>query len=167
MSYSENELPLLLATDLSRYYADLVLCYQHRLYTFAHRLTGNPHDAEDIVQEAFVGAYVSLEHYPLQRIQTLKLRSWLYRVTLNVFNHSARGTRLHLIPLNLSEESQEIMIEGSEDEQPEALFEQQERQYATGMASSSALVCRPWTLYRSSYAELDRERSNAWRYLDC
>ncbi|MBV9615208.1 MAG: RNA polymerase sigma factor, partial [Ktedonobacteraceae bacterium] len=39
-----------------------------------------------------------------------------------------RGTRLHLIPLNLSEESQEIMIEGSEDEQPEALFEQQERQ---------------------------------------
>ena len=75
MGYSENELLLLLATDLRSYYADLVQSYQNRLYTFAYRLAGNPHDAEDIVQEAFVGAYVSLEHYPSQRIQTLKLSS--------------------------------------------------------------------------------------------
>ncbi len=128
MSYSEIELPPLLATDLGRYYADLVLFYQHRLYTFAHRLTGNPHDAEDIVQEAFVGAYISLEHYPPQRIQTLKLRPWLYRITLNVFSHHTRGTHLHLVPLNLSEESQALTIEDNADEQPEALFEQQERQ---------------------------------------
>ena len=128
MTYSENELPLLLAIDLDRYYADLVLFYQQRLYTFAHRLTGNPHDAEDIVQEAFVGAYVSLEHYPPQRIQTLNLRPWLYRVMLNVFSHHARGAHLHLVPLNLSEESQALAIEDKEDEQPEALFEQHERQ---------------------------------------
>src|ERR1035438_3077098 len=99
MSYSEDELPLLLANDPGRYYADMVLFYQNRLYTFAYRLTGNSHDAEDIVQEAFVGAYISLEHYPPQRIQTLKLRSWLYRVTLNVFSHHVRGARLHLVPL--------------------------------------------------------------------
>jgi len=128
MGYSENELPLLLASDLRRYYPDLILFYQHRLYTFASRLTGNPQDAEDIVQEAFVGAYVSLQQYPSQRIQSLKLRSWLYRVTLNVFNLHARGARLHLVPLNLSEESQVLAIEESEDQRPEALFEQQERQ---------------------------------------
>ena len=128
MGYCENELPLLLATDLCQYYTDMVLFYQNRLYTFAYRLTGNAHDAEDIVQEAFVGAYVSLEQYPPQRIQTLKLRSWLYRVTLNVFNHHTRGARLHLVPLNLSEESQALALEDDVDERPEALFEQQELQ---------------------------------------
>jgi len=128
MGYSENELPLLLAIDLRRYYLDLVLFYQHRLYTFAYRLIGNPQDAEDIVQEAFVGAYVSLQQYPPQRIQSLKLRSWLYRVTLNVFGLHARGTRLHLVPLDPSEESQALAIEESEDQRPEKLFERQERQ---------------------------------------
>ncbi|HEY7418420.1 MAG TPA: RNA polymerase sigma factor [Ktedonobacteraceae bacterium] len=127
MGYSENELPLLLATNLYHYYPDLVLSYQHRLYTFAYRLTGNAQDAEDIVQEAFVGAYVSLEHYPPQRIRLLKLRSWLYRVTLNVFSHHARGFRLHLVPFNLSEEDQVLAIEDNEYERPEALFEQYER----------------------------------------
>ena len=130
MGYSENELPLLLAVDLHRYYPDLVLFYQHRLYTFAHRLTGNLHDAEDIVQETFVSAYVSLEQYPSQRVQELKLRPWLYRVTLNVFSHSTRGAHLHLVPLNLTEESQVVAIEDCENEQPEIVFEQQELQQA-------------------------------------
>jgi len=64
-------LPLQLAIDLKRYYPDLVRSYQNRLYTFAYRLTGSPQDAEDIVQEAFIGAYVSLQH-----IQALKLQSY-------------------------------------------------------------------------------------------
>lgn len=128
MDYSENELPPLLANDLDRYYVDLVQCYQQRLYAFARRLTGNPHDAEDIVQEALVGAYVSLEHYPPLRIQTLKLRPWLYRVTLNVFSHHARSAHLHLVPLDLSDDGQALAMEDSEDERPEALFEQLERQ---------------------------------------
>jgi RNA polymerase sigma-70 factor (ECF subfamily) len=128
MGYSENELPLLLASNLDRYYADLVLFYQQRLYTFAHRLTGNSHDAEDIVQEALVSAYVSLEHYAPQRIQALKLRPWLYRVTLNVFSHHARSAHLHLVPLDLSEESQVLTIEDREDERPEVFFEQLECQ---------------------------------------
>lgn len=127
MDYSQDELPLRLSRDLRRYYPDLVQFYQHRLYTFACRLTGNPQDAEDIVQEAFVGAYISLKQYPPQRIQSLKLQAWLYRVTLNVFGLHVRGTRLHLIPLHLAEESQAVVIKAGEDQQPEALFEQQER----------------------------------------
>ena len=126
MGYSENELPLQLAIDLKRYYPDLVRSYQNRLYTFAYRLTRSPQDAEDIVQEAFIGAYVSLQRYPLQRIQALKLRSWLYRVTLNVFSLHARRTRMQVVPLDLCEESQMLAMEESEDQRPEALFEQKE-----------------------------------------
>jgi RNA polymerase sigma-70 factor (ECF subfamily) len=128
MEYSESELLTLLATDLRRYFAELVVRYQARLYVFARRLTNSAHDAEDIVQEAFVGAYVSLENYPSERIRALKLQAWLYKITLNVYYHSTRSTRLHLVSLDLSEEGQALAIEEDESERPEALFARKELQ---------------------------------------
>ncbi|HLG75593.1 MAG TPA: sigma factor, partial [Ktedonobacteraceae bacterium] len=86
MSPSESELLLLLAIDLYRYFPQVVVRYQQRLYAFARRLTGSAQEAEDIVQEAFVSAYVSLENYPPQRVRTLKLQAWLYRITLYVYS---------------------------------------------------------------------------------
>ncbi|MBO0778461.1 MAG: RNA polymerase sigma factor [Ktedonobacteraceae bacterium] len=125
MDVSDNELPGLLAKDLPRYYRQVVLRYQARLYTLALRLTGSPQDAEDVVQEALISAYISLENYPTWRIETLKLQAWLYRVTLNVFNHYARGARLHL--LSLRQEGDDLEVEDCESERPEALFESHER----------------------------------------
>jgi RNA polymerase sigma-70 factor (ECF subfamily) len=54
MSQRDEDLLALLATDLDRYFQQLVLSYQHRLYAFALRQTGSSQDAEDIVQEAFL-----------------------------------------------------------------------------------------------------------------
>ena len=127
MELSEQELLTLLANDLRSNFQHLVVRYQQRLYIFARRLTASAQDAEDIVQETFVGAYVSLENYPSQRVLTLKLQSWLYRVLLNVFNHHTRGARLHIVPLNISEENSILDIADKEDERPEILFEKQER----------------------------------------
>lgn len=124
---TDSELLALLASDLRYSFAQMVLRYQQRLYAFAYRLTGSAHDAEDIVQEAFVGAYVTLENYPSARIRSLKLQAWLYKITLNTFYHHTRNTRLHLISLDLSEESQEMTLEDSEKERPEALFEEKEQ----------------------------------------
>ena len=45
-----SDVPELLATDLDRYFQQLVLSFQQRLYAFALRQTGNLEDAEDIVQ---------------------------------------------------------------------------------------------------------------------
>ncbi len=45
-----SDVPELLATDLDRYFQQLVLSSQQRLYAFALRQTGNLEDAEDIVQ---------------------------------------------------------------------------------------------------------------------
>jgi RNA polymerase sigma-70 factor (ECF subfamily) len=127
MDQSESELLTLLATDLHRHFKQVVLGYQHRLYAFARRLTASSQDAEDIVQETFVSAYVSLENYPAPRIQTLKLKAWLYRILLNVYNHHTRGAQLHLVSLNLAEESEALAIEDRDDERPEVVFENQER----------------------------------------
>ncbi|GHO86275.1 ECF RNA polymerase sigma factor SigR [Dictyobacter formicarum] len=117
----------MLAADLHHYFQQLVLHYQHRLYTFAYRLSASQQNAEDIVQEAFVNAYVSLENYTPERIRTLKLQAWLYRVTLNVYTHSLRRARLHVVPLDITEDSAMLEILGRPEEHPELLFEQMEQ----------------------------------------
>lgn len=127
MNLREQELLMLLATNLHRHFYQVVLLYQHRLYAFALRLTGSSQDAEDIVQEAFVSAYVSLENYPAQRIQTLKLQAWLYRITFNVYTHSIRSAHLQLVPLDLADDSPALELESRAEERPEVLFEDQER----------------------------------------
>jgi RNA polymerase sigma-70 factor (ECF subfamily) len=124
---SDQELLVLLTKHLPTSYIQVVQQYQHRLYAFALRLCGSRQDAEDIVQEAFVGAYVSLENYTTQRILGLKLQPWLYRITLHVYQHQVRRTHLHLVPLLLSEDSAALAIEEREEECPETLFEQQEQ----------------------------------------
>ncbi|GCE22888.1 hypothetical protein KDK_66880 [Dictyobacter kobayashii] len=118
----------MLATDLHLHFQQMVLSYQHRLYTFAYRLSGSQQNAEDIVQEAFISAYVTLENYPPERIRTLKLQAWLYRVTLNVYTHSLRGSRLHVVPLDMEAEGAALEIEDRMEEQPEMLFEHIEQQ---------------------------------------
>jgi len=127
MELREQELLMLLANNLHQHFYQIVLLYQHRLYAFALRLTRSGQDAEDIVQEAFVSAYVSLENYPPQRIQTLKLQAWLYRVTFNVYTHSIRHTHLQLVSLDLTDDSPALDIESRAAERPEVLFEDQER----------------------------------------
>src|SRR2546428_13437090 len=81
------------AEDLEGCFERLVREYQDRLYSFAHRLTGNSEDAEEIAQDAFVRAYRAMKTYPTERIRTLSLKAWLYRITLNVARNRMRARR--------------------------------------------------------------------------
>ena len=80
-----------LARDLEGSFERMVRDYQDRLYSFAHRLTGNPEDAEEIAQDAFVRAYRALKTYPAERVRALQLKAWLYRITLNLARNRFRG----------------------------------------------------------------------------
>ncbi len=87
----EEDLPVLLAMDRDRYFSHLVLTYQHKLYALALGLVGNHQDAEEIVWEAFFSAYQALAHYTVQQVQTLKLRSWMSKIVVNLArNHHRR-----------------------------------------------------------------------------
>src|SRR5262249_9216411 len=78
-----------LARDLDAAFPKLVETYQDALYRFALRLTNNGHDAEDVAQEAFIRAYRWL--WAQSAIEPeLRLKPWLYQVTLNVFRNRAR-----------------------------------------------------------------------------
>jgi RNA polymerase sigma-70 factor (ECF subfamily) len=96
-----NQLQRGLSTDVDGNFERVMLAYQHRLFSFALRMSGNPEDAEEIVQDAFVRAYRALQGYATERIAGLALRPWLYQITLNVFRNRVRGKRLSTISLDV------------------------------------------------------------------
>ncbi len=130
MEPSGEQLPDLLeqlATNLDRYFPQLVLSTQQQLYAFALRQTGSPQDAEDIVQETFIRAYHALKTYPAERIRFMKMQPWLYKITLHIFyRQSSVEARIQYTPLDTSEESAHCEIEDNEDEQPEKVLEDRE-----------------------------------------
>ena len=117
---TSNSQPATFRADLAGCFEQLMETYQHRLYSFALRLSGNAQDAEEIVQDAFVRAYRALQRYPVERIQALALRPWLYRITLNVYRNRVRGKRLAVLSLEgRSEEGPDREPADPEHERPE------------------------------------------------
>ena len=145
MAESDGQLSMQLAAQLDRYYPQLVLTYQHRLYAFALRQSGSPQDAEDIVQEAFIRAYYALGDYPPERIRFMKLQAWLYKITLNVFYGRLRKNKLDFVPLDCSEDSTFLDIEDDWREQPATILENRE-----GIRELEALVYTLPEQYRAA-----------------
>ena len=88
-----------LARDLDASFEALVLAQQDRLYTLALRFLGNPSDAEEATQDAFVRAYRALATYEADRIRDLQLKPWLATVVLNVCRNRVRRRQPTLVPL--------------------------------------------------------------------
>jgi RNA polymerase sigma-70 factor (ECF subfamily) len=70
-------------------FGDLVRKYQDRLYNTICHLTGSPEDAKDVVQDAFVKAFVKLETF--QRASGFY--TWLYRIAFNTAMSRQRRRR--------------------------------------------------------------------------
>jgi RNA polymerase sigma-70 factor (ECF subfamily) len=64
---------------------EVVSKHSARVYRLAYRLTGNPHDAEDLTQEVFVRVFRSLSSYTPGTFE-----GWLHRITTNLFLDQAR-----------------------------------------------------------------------------
>jgi RNA polymerase sigma-70 factor (ECF subfamily) len=133
MESNEEKLLELLARDLHRYFEQLVLTYQDRLYAFTLSRIHNPQSAEEILLVALERAYYALKSYPAQRILGLRLEPWLYEITRNVYyNHlrdaRTRDTRLPSIPLDLTEESPLLEIEDQSVEPDELACRKEDRE---------------------------------------
>jgi RNA polymerase sigma-70 factor (ECF subfamily) len=61
-------------------FGQLVCKYQDRLYTALAHMGGSPEEARDVVQEAFVQAFVKLETFR----GSSAFYTWLYRIAFNV-----------------------------------------------------------------------------------
>jgi RNA polymerase sigma factor (sigma-70 family) len=64
---------------------EIVAQHSTRVYRLAYRLTGNPHDAEDLTQDVFVRVFRSLSSYTPGTFE-----GWLHRITTNLFLDQVR-----------------------------------------------------------------------------
>jgi RNA polymerase sigma factor (sigma-70 family) len=100
MVMDDTELAHRLARDLDGTFEALVRAHVDRCHAIALRLTGNPHDAEEIAQDALVRAYRALAGYETARIRELRLRPWLATIVLNLCRNRARSRPAPVTPLD-------------------------------------------------------------------
>lgn len=61
-------------------FAELVELYKDKLYNLGYRMLGNPQEAEDVAQEAFLRAFSHLSSYNANH----KFSTWIYRIATNL-----------------------------------------------------------------------------------
>ena len=148
MDQDEEDLLSLLAADLDRHFRQLVLLYQQRLYSFALRLAGSPQDAEDIVQEAFLRSYHALKSYPVLKVRAVRLRQWLYTITLNIFRNRLRKSEHQSTPLDTSEGSPVLEIEDPSSGPEEETYRHERRRE---LEMQLALLSEPYRVAVTLY----------------
>src|SRR5260370_8646860 len=99
-------------------FEELAIPLFDRLYNFAHWLTQNRDEAEDLVQETYVKAMKGFSSFQLGT----NFRAWIYRILRNTFLTSRKGLKVTMtVPLDFDEEEEapELAIE---PDTPETLF---------------------------------------------
>ena len=70
-------------------FAELAMPYMSALYSAALRMTRNPSDAEDLVQETYLRAYRGFGGFK----EGTNLKAWLYKILTNTFINSYRSKK--------------------------------------------------------------------------
>jgi RNA polymerase sigma-70 factor (ECF subfamily) len=98
----------------SRFEAD-ALPFLDQLYSAALRMTRNPHDAEDLVQETFSKAFSAFHQFK----PGTNLKAWLYRILTNTYINSYRKKQRQ--PQQVTNEIEDWQIARAESHGPSGL----------------------------------------------
>ncbi|MGE5508763.1 MAG: sigma-70 family RNA polymerase sigma factor [Chitinophagales bacterium] len=74
------------AAEARRVFTELVEKHQKYVYNLAYRMSGNPEEARDLAQEAFIRAYRSFDRFD----RATSFEKWLYRIVANLYIDSVR-----------------------------------------------------------------------------
>jgi len=111
----------------------LVRRYQDRLYNTVYRLVDNAEDAHDVVQEAFLSAYQSLDGFK----GDAQFFTWLYRIAVNTAISLKRKQRAVVsIDAGRNGESAIDPIDQSDLSRPGHALEQAEQERRVSQALS-------------------------------
>lgn len=84
-------------------FEELAIPLFDQLYNFAHWLTQNRDEAEDLVQETYVKALKGFSSFQLGT----NFRAWIYRILRNTFLTSRKGLKVTMtVPLDFDEEGE-------------------------------------------------------------
>ncbi len=131
-------------------FADLMRAYHAFVYTIAIGIVDNPHDAEEVVQDAFLNAYQGLR----QLEDATKFKGWLAEITRNRARNWLRKQQGETV--SIDEVSEGILqTEDSPDERL-ARLEQREliRRTMETLPQKDRDIARAFYLEGASYDEL-------------
>jgi RNA polymerase sigma-70 factor, ECF subfamily len=97
-------------------FEELAMPLFDQLYNFAHWLTQNREEAEDLVQETYAKALKGFSSFQLGT----NFRAWMYRILRNTFLTSRTGLRAAAtVPIDSEEDGPELAVE---NENPETIL---------------------------------------------
>jgi RNA polymerase sigma-70 factor (ECF subfamily) len=76
---SDEKVVLLVQKKDKELYAEIIRRYEKKLLGYANYLIFDENDAEDVVQNTFIKAYINLNSFKIDN----KFSSWIYRITHN------------------------------------------------------------------------------------
>ena len=135
-------------------FAQLVRLHEKKVYNLALRMCGNPEDASDAAQEAFLSAWKGLPHFRGEA----GFSTWLYRLTSNAAIDLLRRTRRQRGEASLDDETAGIdLVDGAPTPQERAEGTELRAAVAAGLAELTedhrqALVLRE--MQELSYEEI-------------
>ncbi len=146
----ENTLIYRAQTGDERAFADLMRSYHAFVYAIVIGIVDNSHDAEEVVQDAFLNAYQGLR----QLEDTTKFKSWLAEITRNCGRQWLRKQRGETV--SLDEVSEEMLQ--TEDSPDERLARQEQRELIRRtmetLPQKDGDIARAFYLEGASYDEL-------------
>jgi len=131
----------------------LALPHLDLLYRVARRLTGNEHDAEDLVQETYFRAYRAFGEFELREFG---VRPWLLKILNNTYlNRAAREKRApRLIDQQTLDESQAGATDTGPPELDYENLDQEVRRALDDLSPEFRSVMLLWAANELSYREI-------------
>ncbi len=99
---------------------EIVLKYKGKVYNFISRMVASALDAEDLTQETFIRAYLSIRSFQSRA----SLNTWLFRIATNLCIDYSRKQKTHIQPSSLSQQNESDDGE-TEREIPDRAFDPQ------------------------------------------
>lgn len=150
-SLSDEKLAVWVRSHDQEAYIHLVRRYEKKLLRYAQTIVNDPHIAADVIQEAFIKAFINLNGFNPKR----KFSSWIYAIVHNEAINAIKKMRKTMS----IDDAKLILPTSRKDDNPETAYEKKEMQHllSTCLARLPLLYREPLLLYyleEKSYGEI-------------